>query len=187
MKKFELPSSAASTPHPVALELPDRVFAGIGRVVSAQAVLEHEVLNLLIMLAEFNRPAGRITVREQAAADRFKTCHSMLVMHGVNLKGVKPLLEKIDRCSKSCDELARGVWLQSAEGGFYLMCGEYDEQGPRTIAVTDDHFERTRRNILATMTEIVAVRRKVEGILQEKLASAPAPRPAAAPGEKRKV
>jgi hypothetical protein len=99
----KLPHSAIpARTYPVAHYLPDPVCLGIGKVVSAHAVLENEVFELLVSLSGIRHPIGRVMLRYQGANERFKTCRRLMVLHGISLgTSMKKLYERIDDCCRA--------------------------------------------------------------------------------------
>jgi len=72
-RKIPLPASPQKVEHlPVEFDLPPSVYKGIGKIISAHALLETIVLDLVFVLMKIEAPEGRIALGYRAAVERFK-------------------------------------------------------------------------------------------------------------------
>lgn len=159
----KLPHAAIpATMFPIITDLPSPVYEGIGKVVSAHAFLETQVTELLFELSKIDYPIGRVTLKYQAASERFKTIRKLLVLHGFSPPELKlnELSKQIEACCRARDELSHGVWVRVSDAKLALRLtkGDYEtEDGtadrtfiPQAVGVPDTHYEQVRKTILVT-------------------------------------
>jgi hypothetical protein len=113
----------------VITELPSSVYRNIGKIISAHAFLETQILHLLFDLSDIEYSVGRVTIKYQSASEQFKLVRRLLALHGIPTKvGLGPLLKRIERCCKTRDSFAHGVWVRMKNNaiGLRLTKGEYE-------------------------------------------------------------
>ena len=174
-KPRKLPLHAISgTTFPIVQELPLHVCRGIGKVVSAHAVLETEVTNLLFDLAGIKYPIGRMSFRYQAASERFKLVKRLMSLHGLSAPQELPINELLDQITDCCnarDMFSHGVWVKTKEDRLALRLtkGEFKtEEGvidrtmlPQAMFVPSDYYEATRHVILITAQAVSRLREEL--------------------------
>jgi len=161
---------------PVATDLPKSTYEGIGKVISAASILEHQVSELLFYLMKVGYPEGRVAFKYAGASTMFSTIRRLIDLHGINPKGDMAKLEAAikDDCCKPRDKLAHGIWLQGQEGlGVRITEGKFDEPGgkrdaaflPHCEAIDDPYYEDTRQRILAIVEQVSALKSEVKAAL----------------------
>ena len=149
------------TRHKIVSQLPDSLCLGIGKIVSAHAVLENRVADLLFELMQTDQATGRVALGYRAASERFKTIKQLLFMHGIKTSvPLADLLQQIQDCCNARDQVAHGVWIASDEDRIALQLtkgiyetaeGQADRKFvPEGQYVPDNYFEETRKIILTT-------------------------------------
>lgn len=168
---------------PIVTELPSSVYEGIGKVVSAHAFLETQVTELLFELSKIDYPIGRVTLKYQAASERFKTVKKLLVLHGFSPPdlNLKELFKQIEICCKVRDELSHGVWVKTPQDRLALRLtkGDYEtEDGladrsfiPQAVALPDTHYDQARSIILLTAQAIARLKAESVAFLEAQRAA----------------
>jgi hypothetical protein len=173
----------------ILLDLPASIYRGIGRIVTAHAFLETQVLELFceVSLTDYN--VGRVAFRYQSASERFKTIRRLLVMHGIKpSKNLKSLFADIEQCCRTRDSFAHGLWVRTQEGliAHRLTKGEYETKDgkldrsfiPQTSTYSQKFFHRTQAEILDAAYEVAALKDEVASALKsQKPFSAQNPEP----------
>ena len=73
-EKTKLPLSAIpSSYRDIVVDLPLSYYRNVGKVITAHAFLEGQVLDTLCVLSGVGTPVGQVVLRYQAASERFKT------------------------------------------------------------------------------------------------------------------
>jgi hypothetical protein len=179
MSKIPLSAHRASA-FPVVFELPSKVYEGIGKIVSAHAVLETLVSELVYELMEIEYPQGRVVLRYQAASERFKTARRLLTLHGIT-PGVDTtdLFKQIENCCNYRDQFSHGIWVQAPDGlALRLTRGEYEtDEGtadrsfvPQATFIPDTSYEENRNTILSTVQAVARLKDEVKAELQRRSA-----------------
>lgn len=181
--KQKLPlKNIKAAPHSIVFELPQSTYRGIGKIVSAHAILESQVFDLLCQLAQIDHPTGRVTMRYQAASERFKLIKRLLLLHGVTTTtSLNSLLTEIEDCCRLRDTFAHGVWviippkdIMSGESiGLTLTKGEFEaEEGtvdrsfmPQISTFSYRFYEENRRLILSVIDKVADLNEEVAAAL----------------------
>lgn len=163
----------------VLLDLPASIYRGIGRVISAHAFLETQVLELFceVSLTDYN--VGRVAFRYQSASERFKTVRRLLVMHGIKPdQNLKSLFADIEQCCRTRDSFAHGLWVRTQDGlvAHRLTKGEYETKDgkldrsfiPQTSTYSQKFFYRAQAEILDTAYEVAALKDEVAAALKSR-------------------
>jgi hypothetical protein len=163
----------------ILLELPASIYRGIGRIITAHAFLETQVLELFceVSLTDYN--VGRVAFRYQSASERFKTIRRLLVMHGIKPSmNLKSLFADIEQCCRTRDSFAHGLWVRSLEGAVAhrLTKGEYETKDgrldrsfiPQTSTYSQKFFHRVQAEILDTAYEVAALKDEVAATLKSR-------------------
>ncbi|QWG10838.1 hypothetical protein KMZ29_13660 [Bradyrhizobium sediminis] len=169
---------------PIITDLPPSVYEGIGKVVSAHAFLETQVTELLFELSKIDYPIGRVTLKYQAASERFKTVKKLLVLHGFSPPelNLNELFKQIETCCRVRDELSHGVWVQTPQGKLALRLtkGDYEtEDGiadrsfiPQANEIPDTHYDQARNIILLTANAVARLKAESTAFLKGQHAAA---------------
>lgn len=180
-EKPKLPLSAIQGgKFPVLIDLPQEIYQGIGKVVSAHAILETQITELLFELSQIKFPVGRVTFRYQAASERFKIAMKLFTLHGIRADvNLNDLRDKIIECCNARDQFAHGILVHNKRTGLSalrLTRGEYETlEGradrsfiPQAITIDDDYYDRTRKMILKTAKVIIDLKNTVIERLKRK-------------------
>jgi hypothetical protein len=184
-------SELQATQLPVAVDLPPEIYVGIGKVISAHAILENRVQELLfdlMIMADY--PAGRVAFEYRAAPVMFGIARRLIVMWGVTVTcgDLHDLEEDIRSRTADRDRLAHNVWLGHESGVLVLRQslgmteterGRIDHSYlPVGVQVASEDFESMRSLILKTAQHVQAVQHEIkprlEAIRQKRLGT-PAP------------
>jgi hypothetical protein len=171
-----------TTAYKIITDLPPSLYDGIGKIVSAHAVLEDRVSQLLFGLMEIDESIGRTSLAYRAAIERFKTAKTLIDFHGLAI--VTPLNRLEDQIKDCCDlrdQFAHGVWIEGKNGelAVRLTRGTYETpEGkadrrfvPEGKIISDDtYWDRSRTVILSTVRGVNDLIDEVKDLLQSRRA-----------------
>jgi hypothetical protein len=178
----------------VLYELPLSTYRGIGRIISAHAILEAQVFELFCLLSRIDSNIGRVAIQYRSASERFKTVRRLLVMHNIKVsENLKTLFADIEKCCRLRDSFAHGLWTRNHEDRVCLRLtkGEYEtEDGltdrsfmPQLSSYSHQFFTDNRETILEVSDRIGVLRSEVEVALKLREQSSPqTPEPEPSPG-----
>lgn len=170
--KTKLPFVAiASSQYPLVSELPTATYVGIGKIISAHAILENKVLELLCELVKVDESVGRVTFRYQSALERFKIVERLLVLYDIKPKtNLKSIRRDIERSCQLRDTFAHGIWsLKDGDIALRITKGEYETDDgivdrsfvPQASKYSDCFFERNRVEILKFVDRVRDLKNEV--------------------------
>jgi hypothetical protein len=165
-------------------DLPLSIYRGIGRIVSAHAVLEAQVFELFCELSRIDSNIGRVAIQYRSASERFKTVRRLLVMHDIKTtENLKPLFADIEQCCRLRDSFAHGLWTRDGENTICLRLtkGEYESEDgltdrsfmPQLSTYSQQFFIDNREKILEVADRIGVLRDEVEAALKLREQSSP--------------
>lgn len=164
----EIPSTFLEIVH----DLPLSYYRNIGKIISAHAILEAQVLDTLCVLTLTKFSIGYVVLRYQAASERFKTIRKLLVLHGIRpTANLKALSNRIQSCCRTRDAFAHGTWVRTKEGklGLRLTKGEYETDDgtidrsfvPQVSTYSTEYYEKTRKLIIDVGWEVHSLREEI--------------------------
>jgi hypothetical protein len=145
-------------------------------VVHAHAILETALQELLFDLMRVDYPSGRVVLRYQSGAERFKTVRKMLNLHGITASmNTVALLDQIQECCDHRDGFAHSVWIRDEDGTLALRLtrgvfetpdGEADRSFlPEAQCVSDEVYAQIRGNILSIVRQVYDLKQEVKQFL----------------------
>jgi hypothetical protein len=178
-RKIPVPLSAQAKSagmFPIVVNLPSKVYAGIGKVIAAHAILEVTVSELLYDLMTIDYPLGRVGFKYMAASTMFSIIRRLLDLHGITPKlNVADLSEHIGGCCTMRDQLAHGVWVQMKIGdlGLRLSEGKYDTPFgthdsafiPQVARIPSDYFDNCQAVIFKCVEKVKNLQTEVKSAL----------------------
>jgi len=137
-KKVTLPKDPkVAETFPVLIELPANIYEGIGKIITAHALLENFVSETLFDLLTIDYPEGRVAFADRAASAQFDIVRRLIELHGIKVPfDLKALDKSIEAACTARDQFAHGVWLErSGIPALRLTKGTYDTaEGQRSRA-----------------------------------------------------
>jgi hypothetical protein len=173
-KKPTLPVSiSAAAMYSYVIDLPQNITEGIGLVVSAHAILETRVQELLFDLMVVHYHAGRIAFAYRDPSVLFKTIVSLIVAWGIRPSiDAQKLAEEIGGHTRRRNELAHCIWIKLPDGSIALRLteGNYDTADgthsratlPQPFVPPKNYFSSTREGILSTVQKISNLKDEVK-------------------------
>lgn len=173
----KLPRAAmVGTTAPIVIDHPTGIYEGIGKVVHAHAILETALQELLFDLMKVDYPSGRVVLRYQSGAERFKTVRRMLDLRGITASmDTAALLTQIQECCDHRDQFAHGVWIRDGDGNIALRLTRGVFETPDGMAdrsflpepqyVPDEVYSQIREKILSTVRQVHDLRHEVKQFL----------------------
>ncbi len=165
-RKIPLPASSLKVEHlPVEFDLPISVYKGIEKIISAHALLETIVLDLVFVLMKIEPPEGRIALGYRSAIERFKLVRQLLDLRGITIAdfNLNEMENGIGDCCAMRDQVAHGIWvrkngilgLRLTKGGYELKDG-YRSRAiiPQGMDVPDNYYDRAKEIIKSTIAEV---------------------------------
>ncbi|HUI12553.1 MAG TPA: hypothetical protein VL048_03675 [Xanthobacteraceae bacterium] len=181
--KTKLPAhEIPAVPFEIVYELPPSIHRKIGKVVSAHAFLEYNVLELLCDLSQVDYPIGRVILRYQAASERFKTIRRLLILRGIKTSfNLKNIFERIEQSCKKRDMFAHGVWVATKTGSDLALAvtrGEYEIEGgvadrsfvPQSSTFSSEYCENTKNESIELAHTVRNLRDEIVSILEAQTA-----------------
>lgn len=162
---------------PIVVDLPPKVWEGIGKVVAAHAVLENRVQELLFDAMKVDYPQGRVAFENyRDPAVQFGIVRKLFDSWGIQVDiNLEDLESEIRDRTRTRNILAHGVWLNSAEGKLVLRVteGQFStEHGihvraflPESRIVADDLYDTFRNQTLNTARMIIRLHKAVKSAL----------------------
>ena len=146
---------------PIVPDLPDNVYLGIGKVISAHAILENRIQELLFdLMVMADYPAGRVAFEYRSAQVLFGTVRRLLTLWGIKPVGnLNDLEADIKSRADDRDRLAHNIWLKYGDGLRLRLAvgmsetprGRLDHSFvPPAVTVGDEQYEKIRQEILET-------------------------------------
>jgi hypothetical protein len=168
-------------PNELVLDLPASKYRGIGKIISAHAFLENQVFEVLCDLAKIDYSVGRVTLRYQAATERFKIIKRLMVLHSINTKtNLSALFTEIEKCCGIRDIFAHGVWVWTKHGdlGMRITKGEFEiDDGivdrsfmPQVSTYSDGFFDTNRTEILKVAEKVSELKDQIAAALTKRTA-----------------
>lgn len=167
-----------ATTYPMVVELPADIYEGIGKIVSAHAILETQVWETLFDISKLEYPIGRVLTRYQAAGERFKTIRRLLDLHGITPSmNTNQLFDQIADCCDARDQFAHGVWtrvppnnklaLRLTRGDYETPDGKADRSFiPEATFLPDGYFDQMRRTILGTIEVVMKLKEEINAAIK---------------------
>lgn len=178
-RKKKLPilgiSELQSRQMPVAVDLAPEIYSGIGKVISAHAILENRVQELLfdlMIMADY--PAGRVAFEYRDAPVMFGIARRLIVMWGITVTcgDLHDLEEDIRSRTADRNRVAHNVWVGHESGVFVLRQsmgmtetdrGRIDHSYlPVGVRVAPEDFEAMRELSLKTAQHVQAVQHEIK-------------------------
>src|SRR5437016_2465202 len=106
-------------------DLPISIYKGVGKVITAHAILETMVSELVFDLMRVDYPAGRTAFPYSAASKQFTLARELIALRGITSSiDLVDLEDQIKDCTTARDQLAHGVWLRGKNGSLGLRLTE---------------------------------------------------------------
>jgi hypothetical protein len=177
-RKVPLPATSEKSEQlPVAVDLPQGVYRGIGKIISIHALLETIVSDLVFILMKISAAEGRTALGYRSAGEQFKLVRKLLDLRGIALTNfnINAISDAIDDCCTIRDQMAHGIWIRrNGFLGLRLTKGGFEsEEGYRSRAITPEgtevppeYYEQAREIIKSTIAEVQHFTAAVKGALQ---------------------
>jgi hypothetical protein len=160
----------------IEIDLPLNIYKGIGKVLSAHAILEQVVSEIVFELMKVDYKTGRTAFPYRAASTQFTLVRSLLRLRKLKPKiNVADLEAQIKDCCTVRDQLAHGVWIrQSGELRLRLTEGTYNTPQGKQFRATmpearrppESYFDDNREVILATVKIVQKLKKEIVSALQ---------------------
>jgi len=170
------PDSPKPRTYPIEIDLPLNIYKGIGKVLSAHAILEQMVSEIVFELMKVDYKAGRTAFPYRAASTQFTLVRSLLRLRKLKPKvNVADLEAQIKDCCTVRDQLAYGVWIrQRGELKLRLTEGTYNTPQGKQFRATmlearqppEGYFDANREVILVTAKLVQKLKKEVVASLQ---------------------
>ncbi len=146
-------------------ELPVDLNRGVGRIVSAFALVEHQLDMCVAALSGLGHKERRIVLFKEKAESRLGTCKLLFEVHGLKVSIPESLTAKrLKRVREDRNLFAHGVWTRTSNGYAVIQtAGSWDHEtglGSRKIkpaGVTTDAAA-----LAAVLAEITILRKGAE-------------------------
>jgi hypothetical protein len=165
-RKIPLPAASEKVEQlPVAVDLPQGVYKGIGKIISIHALLETIVSDLVFILMKVSAAEGRTALGYRSAGEQFKLVRKLLDLRGIDITGfnINAISDAIGDCCTIRDQMAHGIWVRrNGFLGLRLTKGGFEsEEGYRSRAITPEgtevppeYYEQARDIIKSTIAEV---------------------------------
>jgi hypothetical protein len=157
-------------------DLPRNIFEGIGRVVSAHALLENAVSKVLFDLMRVDYPEGRVAFGYSSASKQFSAVMRLIELHGIKPEfKLSVMKESIEACCTARDQLAHGLWIERSgilcltltKGTYSTAEGDRSREIlPEGAVVHPGYFLEQQHAILVTTAEVQELQNAVKSLLQ---------------------
>jgi hypothetical protein len=177
-RKVPIPASTEKVEQlPIAVDLPQGVYRGIGKIISIHALLETIVSDLLFILMKISAAEGRTALGYRSAGEQFKIIRKLFDLRGISVKNynINAISDAIDDCCTIRDQMAHGIWIRrNGFLGLRLTKGGFEsEEGYRSRAITPEgmevapeYYEQAREIIKSTIAEVQHFTVEVQSYLQ---------------------
>jgi hypothetical protein len=160
---------------PPLVDLPISYYKGIGRVVQAHAILEHNVSELVYALLFLSRAEGQLAFEYRAASTMLTLARRLIEVRGItSAVDLVALEDQVKDCCQARDQLAHGLWIaKGTQIALRLVEGNYETpEGKRSRPILpegktlpDKYFDQTRTVILDTATAVLELTETVKALL----------------------
>lgn len=165
-RKVPLPKSPEQIAHyPAVIDLPLSLYKGIGKIISAHAMLENVTSDLVFILMKVSAAEGRTAFEYRSASVQFKLIRKLLDLRGIVVTdyNLNAMTDQIDDCCMIRDQLAHGIWVRKdGRLGLRLTKGAFEsEDGHRSRAITpqgmfvsNEYYDEARDMIINTIAVV---------------------------------
>lgn len=158
------------------VDLPSNIYEGIGKVISAHALLENCISETLFDLLGIDYPEGRVAFTYRAASAQFGTIRRLIELHGISVPfDLIAMDDNIEAACTARDQYAHGVWIQrSGVPALRLTKGTYlTEEGhrsratlPQGVMVHPTAYDEQRRITLEVVEAVQTLQTAIRAALQ---------------------
>jgi len=161
----------------VVVDLPEKIYIGIGKIISAHSFLENRIQELLfdlMIMADY--PAGRVAFEYRSAQVMFGTVRRLMTMWDIkSTADLNQLEQDIKARADQRDRFAHNVWiardgelkLRLTSGVTQVPDGRLDHAYvPLGVGVVDEAYDAIRDATLKTAMEVKALQIEITPALQ---------------------
>lgn len=106
---------------PLSRTVPAAMNRAIGRIMVADAFLEHQLQQIVVALTGCGPKEARLALREPRAVDRLDLIKQLLSVHGIDVPIRKKLGNDLKDITQERDCLAHGCWSKRSDGQYVLI------------------------------------------------------------------
>jgi hypothetical protein len=97
----------------VLVDLPPNIYEGIGKIITAHALLENCVSETLFDLMQIDYPEGRVAFGYRAASAQFAIIRRLIELHGIKVPfDLTAMDDNIEAACTARDQYAHGLWIE---------------------------------------------------------------------------
>ena len=176
-RKIPLPKDPkAGGTFPVLIDLPPNILEGIGKIITAHALLENCIAETLFDLVKIDYPEGRVAFGYRAASSQFDIIRRLIDLHGIDVPFDLTAMDRnIEAACTARDQFAHGIWIErSGIPALRLTKGSYQTQEghrsratlPQGALVSPDTYEKQRQVTLAIVVAVQELQKAIRAALQ---------------------